>query len=99
MKENDEKMRRVVRGFMLNHKDMANYDKKITSSRIEDNVNRMKNMLTTGVEEMLDTIEGTNWKSNLLKRNARELRDNAEYVINLIDETNNPYKRSSTRRR
>lgn len=90
-KETEEQLRKVVRSFVINHRDLLDHASRISATKREEEVNRMKKNLTSGVQEIADTINETFWKTNLLKSNARELKDAANEIINTIRETKDPY--------
>ncbi|MDF7826462.1 serine protease [Pontiellaceae bacterium B12227] len=93
MKENEEILKQVVRSFVLNHREMERRATQLSTGRREDEIGRMKKILTTGLEDMRETIDDTYWKTNLLKKDARELKEISEEIINQIKETKDPYSK------
>lgn len=98
MKENEERLKLVVRSFVLNHRDMEYRILQLSTARREDEIKRMRKILTKGVLEMRETIDDTYWKTNLLKRDARELKEISEEIINQIQETEDPYSKKKKKR-
>lgn len=90
MKNWEERLREVVRSFKLNHEDLMSQSGK-RSTRQGDDVERLKRILSTGVEEVKSTADTTHWKSNLLKHDAHELKLIADEIIHQISNIKNPY--------
>ena len=98
-KEWEDMLRKVVRIFKMNHEDLSDSNGNLSSGQGTDAVERLKRILREGVEQVQVSAEKTHWKSNLLKQEARGIKEMADEIINQIEESRNPYGNTNRRNR
>lgn len=98
-KEMEEQLKRVVRSFKMTHEDFQGTNYKTFSSSQEDGATRIKRLLSDGVKDVVNSVDGMYWKSNLLKIEARMIKEMADEIINQIGNTKNPYSSGHKQRR
>jgi hypothetical protein len=98
-KELEELLRKTVRTFKMNHEDLTERAVRMSEADREIEMDRIKRLLIKGVEDVKTAADKTYWKSNLLKQDARAVREMSEEIINQIETGSDPYSKKRSRRR